>query len=51
MFFEIATEKTNFLLKLSMEFIASLLLCLNIIFRKSIKAMMANSGSNEAMKR
>ncbi len=36
MFFDIAmenTEKTNFFWKLSMGFIASSLLCVNIIFR------------------
>jgi hypothetical protein len=54
MFFDFATEnteKTNFLWKLSMEFIASSLLCVNIFVCYSVKAMMANSGSNEAMKR
>jgi hypothetical protein len=53
MFFGFATKTTKnneFLGKLPLGIIASLLLFVNIIFRWSIKAMMANSGSDEAMK-
>jgi hypothetical protein len=53
MFFGFATETTknyNFWGKLPLGIFASLLLCVNISFRSSVKAMMANSGSDEAMK-
>jgi hypothetical protein len=54
MFFGFATKtmKNNeFFGKLPLGIIASSLQFGNIIFRSSVKAMMANSGSDEAMKR
>jgi hypothetical protein len=54
MFFGFATEITeikNLGGKLAIEFMASSLLCVNIFFRQSVKAMKPNLGSDEAMKR
>jgi hypothetical protein len=41
----------KFFKKLPIEFIASSLLSVNNFFHESVKAMEANSGSDEAMKR
>jgi hypothetical protein len=52
-FFSFATEITEidkFLSKLPMKIITSLLLCINIFCCKNVKAMEANSGSDEAIK-
>jgi hypothetical protein len=45
------TEINEFLLKLPMKIIASSLLCVLIFCCESVKAMEANSGSDEAIKR
>jgi hypothetical protein len=53
-FFNLATEITKmnqFFFKLPTQIIASLLLCVNIFGCKSVRAMEANSGRDEAIKR